>query len=105
MNYYCNINVIYYLCEMSKKRVIGLNRIKAVIKSQGRTELWVAQQLGISKTSLSNYCSFIREPSLELLFRIAIVLQVPVCDLINQDAEIEPKAVKKRGRKSVKQEK
>jgi transcriptional regulator with XRE-family HTH domain len=84
---------------MVKKRVTGLNRIKAVIKSQGRTELWVAQQLGISKTSLSNYCSFIREPSLELLFRIAKVLQVPVCDLINQEADIEPKTAKKRGRK------
>lgn len=74
----------------------GLNRIKAVIKSQGRNEKWVAEQLGISPTSLSNYCTFLREPPLDLLFKLAALLEVPVTDLINLDAKIPPESLKKK---------
>jgi transcriptional regulator with XRE-family HTH domain len=52
--------------------------------------LWVSQQIGISKTSLSNYCAFIREPPLDVLFRISSVLNVPVTELINLDATLPP---------------
>jgi|GEM_PF-4420641 transcriptional regulator with XRE-family HTH domain len=90
---------------MNKKRKTGLNRIKAVIKSQGRNELWVAQQIGISKTSLSNYCAFLREPPLDVLFRISALLNVPVTDLINLEAKIETEAMKKKAGKSPKGEK
>ena len=75
---------------MKRDKKIGLNRLKAVIKSQGRSELWVAQQIGISKTSLSNYCAFIREPTLDILFRISSVLDVPVTELINLNATVPP---------------
>lgn len=84
---------------MKKKKKIGLNRIKAVIKSQGRNELWVAQQIGISKTSLSNYCAFLREPPLDVLFRISSLLSVPVTDLINLEATIETEPLKKKSGK------
>ena len=73
---------------MKRQEKVGLNRIKAVIKSQGRNELWVAQEIGISKTSLSNYCAFLREPPLDVLFRISYLLNVPVTDLINLDATV-----------------
>ena len=85
---------------MNKQKKIGLNRIKAVIKSQGRNELWVAQQIGISKTSLSNYCSFLREPPLDVLFRISALLNVPVTDLINLEATIKTEPLKKKSGKS-----
>jgi len=85
---------------MKSKKTTGLNRIKAVIKSQGRSELWVAQQIGISKTTLSNYCAFFREPPLDVLFRISSVLNVPVTDLINLEAAIEPASIKKKSAKS-----
>jgi transcriptional regulator with XRE-family HTH domain len=75
---------------LKREKKIGLNRIKAVIKSQGRSELWVSQQLGISKTSLSNYCAFLREPPLDVLFRISALLNVPVTELINLEATLPP---------------
>lgn len=75
---------------MKRTKRTGLNRIKAAIKSQGRSELWVSQQIGISKTSLSNYCAFIREPPLNVLFRISAVLNVPVTVLINLEATLPP---------------
>jgi transcriptional regulator with XRE-family HTH domain len=81
-----------------------LNNIKAVIKSQGRNELWVAEQVGISKTSLSNYCAFLREPPLDLLFRLSSVLNMPLISLINLEAKVEPKPMKKITGKSVKAE-
>ena len=82
------------------KKKTGLNKIKSVIKSQGRSEVWVAQQINISKTSLSNYCAFLREPPLDVLFRISSLLNVPVTDLINLEATIEPEAMKRKSGKS-----
>lgn len=80
---------------MKREKKVGLNKIKVTIKSQGRSELWVSQQIGISKTSLSNYCTFIREPPLDVLFRISSVLNVPVTELINLEATLPPKPQEK----------
>lgn len=87
---------------MKRKKNSGFNRIKEVIKSQGRSELWVAQQLGISKTTLSNYCAFVREPPLDLLFRIANLLQVSVTSLINLDARIDEETLMEKPKNNAK---
>jgi putative transcriptional regulator len=66
---------------MVKKKLI-LNRIKEVLQEQGRTQTWLAEQINKSFVVVTNYCNNNTQPSLEVLFNIAKVLDVDVCELL-----------------------
>ena len=61
-----------------------LNRIKEVLDEKGIKQTWLAAQLGKSFCMVNSYVCNRRQPSLELLFRIATILKVEVKDLINE---------------------
>lgn len=65
---------------MSKNQ--QMNRIKEVLKEQGRTQTWLAEQIGKSYVVVTNYCNNNSQPSLEVLNKIAKVLDVDVRELI-----------------------
>ena len=58
------------------------NRIKEVLIEKGIKETWLAEKLGKSFTIVNSYVCNRRQPSLELLFQIAEILQVNPKDLI-----------------------
>jgi len=58
------------------------NRIKAVIAEQGKTNNWLAEQLGMNRTTVSKWCRNDMQPRVETLFEIARVLDVEVCELL-----------------------
>ncbi len=58
------------------------NRIKAVLVEQEKTSIWLAEQVGRSKGTVSRWCSNQIQPPLEVLFQIADVLEVDVCTLL-----------------------
>jgi transcriptional regulator with XRE-family HTH domain len=64
---------------MSDKK---LNRIKEVLRSQGRTNKWLAEQLGKNQVTVSRWCNNNQQPDLETLYKIATLLQVKVYDLL-----------------------
>lgn len=66
-----------------------LNRIKEVLKEQGRSQTWLSSKLGVSKNAVNSLCSNRSQPSLKKLNEIADILQVPVCDLLVQN-ELTP---------------
>ena len=59
------------------------NRIKEVLTEKGIKQTWLAEKLGKSFTIVNSYVCNRRQPSLELLFQIAEILQVNPKDLIN----------------------
>ncbi len=59
-----------------------MNRIKVVLKSQGRSQKWLSDQLGVSTGSLSLYANNHLSPKLDTLAEIAKVLDVDVHELI-----------------------
>ena len=59
-----------------------MNRIKFVLKEQGRSQKWLSEQLGLSKASLSLYVNNRISPKLDVLAAIAKHLDVDVHDLI-----------------------
>ncbi|TWF44680.1 DNA-binding XRE family transcriptional regulator [Chitinophaga polysaccharea] len=65
---------------MSEKRI--LNRIKSVLADKGKTNIWLAEQLGKNKTTISKWCTNDQQPTLETLFDIAVVLDVDVKELL-----------------------
>ena len=60
-----------------------INRIKVVLVEQNRTGKWLAEQLQKNEATISRWCSNTSQPSLEMLVKIATVLNVETKDLIN----------------------
>ena len=60
-----------------------INRIKVVLVEQNRTGKWLAEQLQKNEATISRWCSNTSQPSLEMLDKIATVLNVEPKDLIN----------------------
>ena len=62
-----------------------MNRIKQTLKDQGRSQIWLAEQLGKSYNMVNSYVKNRRQPSLELLYKIAHILDVDVRSLLISD--------------------
>lgn len=60
-----------------------INRIKIVLVEQGKTGKWLAGQLGKNEATVSRWCSNTSQPSLEMLMKIASILNVDARRLIN----------------------
>lgn len=59
-----------------------MNRIKEVLKQQGRSQQWLSEQIGKSYNMTNLYVTNKTQPSLDLLFEIAKHLNIDVKDLI-----------------------
>lgn len=64
---------------MSKKQI---NRLKIVIVEQGRTNKWLAEQLGKNITTVSRWCTNETQPGIETMVEIAEILEVDVRELL-----------------------
>lgn len=60
-----------------------MNRIKEVLKDKGIKQTWLAEKLGKSYNIVNGYVSNKRQPSIEILYEIAKLLQVDAKDLLN----------------------
>jgi len=60
-----------------------INRLKAVLAEQGRTNKWLAEKLKKNETTISRWCTNEIQPSMDNLIAIAKLLGVDVRELIN----------------------
>ncbi|MBP5996106.1 MAG: helix-turn-helix transcriptional regulator [Crocinitomicaceae bacterium] len=60
-----------------------MNRIKEVLKDKGIKQVWLAERLGKSYNMVNGYVSNKRQPSIEVLYEIAKLLQVDAKELLN----------------------
>jgi len=58
------------------------NRIKAVLAEKGKTNIWLAEEMGRNKTTVSKWCTNDVQPTIETLFAVAKVLDVDVRELL-----------------------
>ena len=66
--------------NMSKK---AINRLKAVLAEQGKTNKWLAKKLEKNETTISRWYTNEVQPSIDKLVVIASLLKIDVKDLIN----------------------
>lgn len=59
------------------------NRIKIVLAEKNKSNKWLAKKLDMSETTVSNWCTNHRQPSLPTLFKIATALNMNPRNLIN----------------------
>ena len=69
---------------MANKKI---NRIKVMLAENGRTNKWIAVQVGKDPANISKCCTNAAQPSLEMLLQVAKVLEVEVKDLIREQDE------------------
>lgn len=62
-----------------------INRLKVVLALKKRTNKWLATELNVNPTTVSKWCTNTTQPSLEMLMKIAKVLEVEVNDLLRND--------------------
>ena len=59
-----------------------INRIKVVLVEKNKTGRWLAEQLKVSVTTVSRWCSNSTQPDLMTLEKIASLIDVDVKELI-----------------------
>lgn len=66
-----------------------LNRIKAVLVEQDKSQKWLAEQLGKSFSTTNAYCCNRQQPNLDTLYRISQLLSVELKELIVDNTKNE----------------
>ena len=63
-----------------------LNRIKTALVDKGKTNKWLAEQLGKEPATVSKWCTNACQPSLEMMITISKLLKVDLNDLVRIEA-------------------
>ena len=72
-----------YCNKMSNNEQTSVrNRLKIVLVEQGRTNRWLAEQLGKTEHTVSRWCQNKTQPTISVLGQIAQILDVDVRLLI-----------------------
>ncbi len=79
------LRFIYLQYVMNKLMDKTMNRIKEVLEEKGIKQTWLAEKLGKSFCIVNSYVCNRRQPSLEVLFEIAKILQVDPKELIDSN--------------------
>lgn len=68
--------------EIIDTEIDRINRLKVVLAEKNRKGKWLAEQLGKNEATVSRWCSNSSQPSLEMLVKIASILNVNPRELI-----------------------
>lgn len=58
------------------------NRIKAILAEKSKTNNWLAETLGMNRTTVSKWCTNQMQPTVETLYEIAEALDIDVRELL-----------------------
>ena len=61
-----------------------VNRLKLVLVEQKKTSKWLSEELGVSPSTVSKWCTNSSQPDIETLAKIAKLLNVGVEELYNK---------------------
>lgn len=59
-----------------------INRIKLVLVEKKRTNKWLSEQLGVTPSTVSKWCTNSSQPDLNSLLKISDLLEVGIRELI-----------------------
>ena len=61
-----------------------INRLKLLLVEKKKTSKWLSEQLGITPSTVSKWCTNTSQPDMETLARISKLLDIGVEDLYNK---------------------
>ena len=59
-----------------------INRIKLVLVEKKRTSKWLSEQLGVTPSTVSKWCTNSSQPDISNLLRVAKLLEVDIKELL-----------------------
>ena len=62
-----------------------INRLKLLLVEKKKTSKWLSEQLGITPSTVSKWCTNTSQPDMETLVRIAKLLNVGVEELYDRN--------------------
>ena len=65
-----------------------MNRIKEVLEEKGIKQVWLADRLGKSFNTVNGYVQNRKQPSIEVLYEIADILNIEAKELIVNKNEL-----------------
>ena len=60
-----------------------INRLKAVLAEQAKTNKWLAGELNKNETTISRWCTNEVQPTVDTMIQIAALLKIDVRELLN----------------------
>ena len=66
-----------------------MNRIKAILKDQGRTQEYLCRMMNKSTNTVSNWCRNIIQPSVNDLYKIADLLDCEIADILVEKKKLK----------------
>lgn len=63
-----------------------INRLKVVLAEKDKTNRWLAEQIGYTEGMVSRWVSNTKQPPLDILYNISLLLKVDIRDLIESNA-------------------
>ena len=76
-----------------------LNRLGIILKQRGIKNQFVADSLKVTKASVSGWVNNTHQPSLEVLYQIATLLNIKVTKLLDPDIKVYPREQPRRHKK------
>ena len=76
---------------MAKRK--ELNCIKVVLRSQGRSQSWLADKMGKKYNTVNGWCNNRNQPYLSEIVKMAEILEVAPADLIVDGAKKEGQTI------------
>ncbi len=62
-----------------------VNRIKVVLVEKKKTSKWLSEQMGVTPSTVSKWCTNSSQPDLNSLLKIADLLEVDIKELITRE--------------------
>ena len=62
-----------------------LNRLIVVLVEKGKTNKWLSEQLNVSPSTVSKWCTITAQPDLETVVEISKKLEVSILELLRKD--------------------
>lgn len=70
---------------MAEKEFLKYNRIKVILAEKDKSVVWLAEQIQKDRSTINRYVRNERQPTLDILFKIADALEVDVRKLISKN--------------------
>ena len=64
-----------------------VNRLKLVLVEQKKTSKWLSEELGVSPSTVSKWCTNSSQPDVASLLKIADLLEVDIKELLVREYE------------------
>ncbi|KAA1242912.1 helix-turn-helix transcriptional regulator [Aquimarina sp. RZ0] len=71
-----------FALNTNKLAKVEINRIKVALAETRRKNKWLAEQIGKDESTISQWCTNARQPSLENLLKIAKILDIDIRELL-----------------------